>query len=81
MAKLESVTHPLIKKLLEGLKECDELLCPDGQHLLLLCTCVLLYIYIYLDGKDVICLQLLIRLLQPRGLGKNVAFLKFFEVI
>ena len=35
LAKLESVTRPLIKKLLEGLKESDELLCPDSQHLLL----------------------------------------------
>ena len=36
MAKLESATRPMIKKLLEGLERCDELHCPQGQHLLLL---------------------------------------------
>ena len=34
MAKLESVTHPMIKKLLEGLEQCDKLHCPQGQYLL-----------------------------------------------
>lgn len=35
----------------------------------------------YIDGTDVICLQLLLRLLHPRGLGKNGVFLKCVEVI
>ena len=35
-AKIESVTRPMIKKLLEGLEECDELPYPHGQHFLLL---------------------------------------------
>ena len=35
----------------------------------------------YIDGTDVICLQLLLRLLHPCGLGKNGVFLKCVEVI
>ena len=35
----------------------------------------------YIDGRDVICLQLLLRLLHPRGLGKNGVLLKCVEVI
>lgn len=36
MAKLESVTRPMIKKLLEGLEQCNELHCPQGIYYCLL---------------------------------------------
>ena len=37
-------------------------------------------IYIIVDGKDMVCLELLVRLLYPRGLAKNSVILKHIEV-
>ena len=35
---------------------------------------------VHTDGADTICLDVLIRLLHPRGLGKNAVFMKRIEV-
>lgn len=47
-------------------------------------TCILLVNkvsrYIITDGEDMVCLELLVRLLHPRGLAKNSVFLKHVEV-
>lgn len=32
LAKMESATRPMMKKLLNNLDECDELLYPEGLH-------------------------------------------------
>ena len=38
------------------------------------------FILIIIDGEDMVCLELLLRLLHPRGLAKNGIFLKHIEV-
>ena len=79
LAKMEAVHRPFIKKLLNIIDEEDkDLNCPDGMYV---CTHSLYkYNFFFADHKDVVCLEILLRLFFPRGVQKDVIFIKKFEV-
>ena len=67
--QVEYTTRPVIKKLLQKLDTCDDLLYPEG--LFNVFTVQLCDIHCtHSDAKDGICLELLSRLLYPRKQSK-----------
>lgn len=74
------MNRPLIKKLLEKLETKDEDLHHAEGMIILLYKCNIQQFFTFVDHRDVVYLDLLVRLLYPRGLGKDVTFIKKFEV-
>ena len=71
LSKIECSTRPYLKKLQRNVK----------SFLILMVNMYMsfdtgVYMLPHLDARDNICLELLYRLLYPRGLGKNAVFIK-----
>ena len=81
LSKIESSTRPYLKKILEGLEECEELPYACGKQMYNLTQVNSIYTFDFSDSRDSVYLELLIRLLYPRGMGKNAVFIKKIEVI
>ena len=77
LGQVEATTRPAIKKLLHKFDECDDLLYPEGLLTVFLWLHV---IFIHIDAKDVICLELLGKLLYPRKQSKLCQLVKHIEV-
>lgn len=82
LSKIECSTRPYLKKLLDGLEKCEELPYPNGKYMHEFWYRYFMFMcFLFLDARDNICLELLTRLLYPRGLGKNAVFMKKHEVV
>jgi len=77
LGKVEATSRPFIKKLLESIQGSIDMAKPDGKHAQHMKNC---YHVMCVDAYDVACLELLSRLLYPRGFPKGVICIKHFEV-
>lgn len=77
LAKTESSTRPNIKKVLQNLQESDK----EGSFMYTItCIRILVSVVLYIEYQDANGLELLCKLLYPRGFGRNVIFIKNYEV-
>jgi len=77
LGKVEATSRPFITKLLESIQGSIDMAKPDGKHAQHMKNC---YHVMCVDAYDVACLELLSRLLYPRGFPKGFIFIKHFEV-
>ena len=86
LGRAESSTRPNIKKTLGNLKDSEN---SDKEGMLINITTIALYAILwkfhlcilhFVEHQDANSLELLCKLLYPRGFGKSVIFIKNYEV-
>lgn len=79
-SKAESTTRPVLRKLLLEYEEVVEVDIPAGKCHTHNSVQQYACMFVYTDHSDSIVLNLLLKLLYPRGPPKDCVFLKVFEV-
>ena len=77
LSRLESNNRPYLRKILPNLTEVEP--ADDNGEFIKFIIFYDNFILSFYEAHDLICLELLLRLLFPRGL-RNVIFIKTFEV-